>query len=433
MKITIALLGLTLNCIFHIAPVQAADATGEMSRGEYLARAGNCVACHTIEDGKPFAGGLKMAVPMLGAIYATNITPDPETGIGNYTFEDFDASMRIGVAKGGHQLYPAMPYPSYAKITREDMQALYDYFMNEVEPVNQPNLENEIPWLLSFRWPLAIWNFLFVDDEPYAPKPDKSEDWNRGAYLVQGLGHCGACHTPRGLFFQEASLDEEGSEFLSGAMLDHWSASSLNGDINSGLGRWSEDELVEYLKTGKNRHSTAFGTMVEVINNSTQYMSDEDLRAMAIYLKSLPPVREKDAEPYEYDPTAEQQLIAHDFSATGAEIYYKECVWCHMYDGGGQNKFQPSLAGNPAVLDPDPSSSINLLLNGSLRLVPGGDPEPYNMPNYRLLLDDQQIADVVTFIRSSWGNQASEVTAKQVAEVREDTDTSHDIVILKMK
>ncbi len=438
MKFTSVFKTLLLSSIYLVVPNALADGhesdSQEMSRGEYLARAGNCVACHTIEDGKPYAGGLKMAVPMLGAIYTTNITPDPETGIGNYTYEDFDVAMRLGVAKQGYNLYPAMPYPSYAKINEEDMRALYDYFMNEVEPVNQPNLENEIPWPLNMRWPLAVWNMLFLDDETYVAKPDQSDAWNQGAYLVQGLGHCGACHTPRGLMFQEAGMDETSADFLSGAVLDHWSASSLNGDINSGLGRWTEDEVFEYLKTGKNMHTTAFGTMVEVINNSTQYMTDEDLRGMAVYLKSLPAVREKDAIPYEYDDTTAQQLANYDFSARGADTYYEYCVWCHMADGGGMNKYQPSLAGNPAVLDPASDSIINLILNGSLRVVIGGEPENYDMPHYRVLLNDQEVADVSTFIRNSWGNKASAVTPQQVSTIRYATDpTHHDIVVLRMK
>ena len=175
----------------------------ESSRGEYVARLGNCVACHTVEGGEPYAGGLKMAVPKLGAIYATNITPDPETGIGNYSFEDFDDAMRKGIAKDGHHLYPAMPYPSYAKMTEDDMRAVYDYFMNEVEPVVLANPASEIPAVLNWRWPLAIWNVMFGKLDSYQIEDDQSEVWNRGAYLVQGLGHCGACHTPRGIAFQE--------------------------------------------------------------------------------------------------------------------------------------------------------------------------------------------------------------------------------------
>lgn len=405
-----------------------------VSQGEYLARLGNCVACHSIEGGEPFAGGLKMAVPMLGNIYSTNITPDPEFGIGNYTLEDFDNAMRLGFAKDGHNLYPAMPYPSYAKITEDDMRAMYDYFMNEVPPVNQAPPPNEIEGVLAWRWPLSVWNFLMLDEDRYEADTSQDEAWNRGAYLVQGLGHCGACHTPRGLMMQEKGLDETDSAFLAGAALDHWSASSLNGDPNSGLGRWSEDDIFDFMKTGKNRFGTAFGTMVEVINNSTAYMTDEDLRAMAVYMDSLPAVNEKNEAEWQYDATSADKLANFDFSETGAQIYYEYCVSCHGYDGGGHDTYMPPLAGNPVVMDPDPSSLVNLTLNGSLRVVTNGNADTFDMPYFRGLLDDQEIADVVTYMRKSWGHNEEATTTEFVTEVREATDpTNSDIVILRMK
>ena len=405
-----------------------------LSKGEYLARLGNCVACHTVEDGAPFAGGLKMHVPMLGSIYTTNITPDPETGIGDYSLADFDRAMRLGVAKDGHNLYPAMPYPSYAKISEDDMQALYDYFMNEVTAVKQPNLPNEIESPKDARWPLALWNSLMLDEDRYQPNPEQSEAWNRGAYLVQGLGHCGACHTPRGAMLQEKGMDDSSPDFLSGAVLDHWYASSLNGDINSGLGRWSEADITAFLKTGKNQYGKAFGTMVEVVNNSTAHMTDADLQAVAVYLKSLPAQKEKDAAPYQYNSSTADQLAGSDFSDPGAMIYYQNCIYCHGVEGAGRGPYMPPLAGNPVLMDPDPSSLINITLNGSLRLVSDGLPEAYDMPAYRLMLDDQQIADVVSFIRNGWGNVASKVTAESVATIRAGTDTeADDVIILQMK
>ncbi|MGH1470773.1 MAG: cytochrome c [Cellvibrionaceae bacterium] len=407
-------------------------ANESMSKGEYIARLGNCVACHTVEDGEPYAGGLRMAVPKLGVIYTTNITPDIETGIGHYTFEDFDNSMRLGIAKDGHRLYPAMPYPSYAKITKEDMKDLYDYFMNEVKPVKKAHPENEIPKHLQMRWPLGIWNFLTLDDDRYEANPDQGVLWNRGAYLTQGLGHCGACHTPRGILMQEKGLDETDSAFLTGAVLDHWSASPINGNINTGIGRWSVEDTAEFLKTGKNRFGTAFGTMVEVINNSTQYMTDEDALAMATYLKSLP-ASEKEAA-YKYDDTSTKKLAHFDFTDRGAQVYFEYCVSCHMYDGSGHNKAMPSLAGNPVIMDPDPSSLINLTLNGSLRVVVDGEPDTFDMPYFSGLLNDEQIADVISYMRNAWGHSASDVSSEQVMEVREATDpTKHDVVELRMQ
>lgn len=431
MKLLITLLNIVL-----LATASSAFAQDDnMSRGEYLARLGNCVACHTVANGAPFAGGLKMYVPMLGNIFTTNITPDPETGIGGYSLDDFDKALRLGVAKQGHNLYPAMPYPSYAKITRDDMQALYDYFMNEVAPVRQANLANEIQAPKNARWPLAVWNALMLDDSRFSADPGQSEEWNRGAYLVQGLGHCGACHTPRGIMLQEKGMDQSSPDFLSGAVLDHWYASPLNGDVNSGLGRWSEQDLVDFLKTGKNRFGKAFGTMVEVVNNSTAYMTDEDLRAMAVYLKSLPAVREKDVAEYQYDAATAEKLAKRDFSAPGAKVYYQNCIYCHGYEGIGQSLYIPPLAGNPVLMEPDPSSLINITLNGSLRVVSHGQPEPYDMPLYRVLLDDQEIADVLTFVRSAWGNTGTGVTAAEVSAVRKGTDThgTDDVIVLRMK
>lgn len=376
-----------------------------------------------------------MHVPMMGAIYATNITPDKETGIGDYTFEDFDNAMRLGYAKDGHNLYPAMPYPSYAKITEDDMRALYDYFMNEVAPVNLANPENEIPGWKDHRWALSIWNFINLDEDRYQAKEGQSDQWNRGAYLTQGLGHCGACHTPRGLMMQEKSLDEDDNDFLAGAPLDHWSATSLNGDINSGLGRWSEDDVAQFLKTGKNKYGTAFGTMVEVINNSTQYMTDYDLKAMAVYLKSLAANAEEGATAWTYDSAAADKLAKLNFSDTGGQIYYEYCVSCHGYDGAGNDMHMPPLAGNPVVMDPDASSLINLTLNGSLRVVINDNAETFDMPYFRELLNDQQIADVVTYMRKSWGHKASAVDAETVTEIRTATNriNNNDVIILRMK
>ena len=402
-------------------------------RGEYVARLGNCVACHSIPDAPPFSGGLKMATP-LGAIYATNITPDPKTGIGTYTYEDFDKAMRLGIAKDGHRLYPAMPYPSYAKMNEEDMRALYDFFMKSVAAAEVPNKPSEIPSPLNMRWPIAIWNFVFADDDRYENKADKDAAWNRGAYLVQGLGHCGACHTPRGLAFNEKGYDEGDNDFLVGAPLDNWSASNLRQDVNTGLGRWTQDELKEFMKTGHNKYGTAFGTMTEVINNSSQYMTDADITALATYLRSIPGGREKDANPYTYDPATAKDLQAREYAAPGALTYAQQCMTCHLADGAGFAPYLPPLAGNPITVDPHPESLINIVLNGTMRIVVDGMPDAYKMPQYRILLSDQEVADVVSFIRTSWGNKAERVTAEKVAEIRKLTDPASDqIHILRMK
>ncbi|MFZ1922457.1 MAG: cytochrome c [Xanthobacteraceae bacterium] len=401
------------------------------SRGEYLARAGDCVSCHSAPGGKAFAGGLKMGTP-LGAIYSTNITPDAETGIGGYSLADFERAVRGGVAKDGHRLYPAMPYPSYAKLTDADVAALYDFFMKQVPPVRQANKKDEIPATLDFRWPLAIWNLLFTTSGSYVDKPGHDADWNRGAYLVQGLGHCGACHTPRGLAWQEKALDDSSPDYLSGAPLDGWYAADLRGDVRTGLGAWSKADLIDFLKAGHNRGETAFGSMIDVVNNSTPYLSDADLNAIAVYLKSLPATSTQQAPAYD-DTTAAGLRSGHD-SQPGASVYTGTCANCHGADGKGFTPYIPALAGNPIVLGDDPSSLINLVLNGSNPLVVKGTPDAYRMPQFREQYTDQEIADVVTFIRNGWGNKAPAVTAAQVGELRKTTDPNSDrVIILKMR
>ncbi|MDY6944080.1 MAG: cytochrome c [Pseudomonadota bacterium] len=417
----------------HHAAAADTPADAPMDRGEYVARVGNCVACHSVPDAPAFSGGLKMATP-LGAIYATNITPDKFTGIGDYSLEDFDRAMRLGIAKDGHRLYPAMPYPSYAKMSEQDMKALYDFIMKSVPAANVANKPSEIPFPLNMRWPLAIWNALFVDDARYQAKAEQSAQWNRGAYLVQGLGHCGACHTPRGLAFNEKGYSEASGKFLMGAELDNWSAPNLRQDVNTGLGAWAPEDTVEFLQAGHNRFGTAFGTMTEVINNSTQYMTDGDIEAVATYLHSLPGAREKDNNPFKYDPTIEQKLKARQYDVPGALVYAQQCMTCHSPDGKGFAPYLPPLAGNPVIQDPLPASLINIVLNSSSMVVVDGMPDAYRMPQYRVLLNDQEIADVVSFIRSSWGNQASPVAAQEVAKMREETDPAGDRVhILRMK
>ena len=413
------------------AQAQSGTTTTPISKGEYVARAGDCIACHSVPGGKAFTGGLKMGTP-LGAIYSTNITPDPDTGIGKYSYEDFDRAVRGGVAKDGRHLYPAMPYPSYAKITDDDMHALYDFFMKEVPPVKQANKPSEIPGYLSFRWPLAIWNVLFMDKGVYTAKAGHDAAWNRGAYLVEGLEHCGACHTPRGLAFQEKALDDGSSAFLGGAELDAWSAPDLRGDARTGLGAWSQADLATFLKTGHNDRATAFGSMLDVVNNSTPYLSDDDVNAIATYLKSLPANSQQTA--YAYDDAATKELQSGKPQQTGAAIFLGNCSSCHGLDGKGQASVMPALAGNPAVLDSDPSSLINLVLNGAEPLVVKGTPDGYRMPQYRVQLNDEDIAQVLSFVRSAWGNGASAVTTDQVKKLRPATDpTSDRVILLKMR
>lgn len=409
---TLALLG--------SASVSAAEVDQQalVKQGEYLARAGDCVACHTAKDGQPFAGGLPMETP-IGVIYSTNITPD-KTGIGDYSFEDFDQAVRHGVAKDGSTLYPAMPFPSYARVSDADMQALYAYFMKGVAPVVRDNQDSDIPWPLSMRWPLSIWRWMFAPSlETPALATDSDPVISRGAYLVEGLGHCGACHTPRALTMQEKALSaSDGSAFLSGsAPLEGWIAKSLRGDHKDGLGSWSEEQLVQFLKTGRSDRSAVFGGMSDVVVHSMQYMSEADLTAIARYLKSLPANDPKD-QPHSYDQQVAEALWKGDDSQPGAAVYIDNCAACHRTDGKGYTRVFPALAGNPVLQSADATSLIHIVLKGGTLPATHSAPSTFTMPPFAWRLSDQEVADVVNFIRGSWGNQASAVKAGDVAALR---------------
>ena len=390
-----------------------------IKQGEYLARAGDCVACHTAKDGKPFAGGLPMETP-IGMIYSTNITPD-KSGIGAYSFDDFDKAVRHGIAKNGDTLYPAMPYPSYARVTETDMQALYAYFMNGVKPVAQENKAVDIPWPLSMRWPLAMWRWTFAPAvADFTPVTGQDPVVSRGAYLVEGLGHCGACHTPRALTMQEKALSAgDSSAFLSGsAPLEGWIAKNLRGDHKDGLGSWNEEQLVQFLKTGRSDRSAVFGGMSDVIVHSMQYMSEADLTAIARYLKSLPAVDAADM-PHQYDPAVADALWNGDDSKRGAAVYIDNCAACHRTDGHGYTRVFPALAGNPVLLSDDPTSLIHIVLKGGTLPATHPAPSTFTMPAFDWRLSDQEVADVVNFIRTSWGNKGGDVKAADVKGLRE--------------
>lgn len=387
-----------------------------VQRGEYLAKAGDCVACHTAKGGKPFAGGLPIATPV-GRVYSSNITPDKENGIGNYSEEDFDNALRHGIRKDGASLYPAMPYPSYAKVKPADVKALYAYFMNGVQADPAPNRGVDITWPLSMRWPLSIWRKVFAP----AVALDGLEDNSplvRGQYLVEGLGHCGACHTPRGVGMQEKALSNDSSLYLSGGVIDGYLANNLRGDARDGLGHWSQADIVAFLKTGRNSHSAAFGGMADVVAQSTQYLSEADLSAMATYLKSLQPVKEGTAA-LAYDDKTHQALRKGSDQSPGAMTFLNNCAACHRSSGKGYEETFPTLALSPTVNADNPASLIRIVLEGAEMPWTHKAPTQFAMPGFASRLSDQEVADVVTFIRSSWGNQAASVSASDVAKVRQ--------------
>ncbi|WP_321946340.1 cytochrome c [Paraburkholderia sp. J10-1] len=414
---TAASAGVSAQAVAAAAPT-AADAQ-LIQKGRYLAAAGDCIACHTAKGGKPFAGGLGIASP-IGTIYSTNITPDKATGIGTYTLDDFDRAVRHGVAKDGSTLYPAMPYVSYAKIKPSDVKALYAYFMHGVEPVSQGNRASDIPWPLSMRWPLRFWRGAFAPEVASDDSPLSNDPVARGRYLVEGLAHCSACHTPRGYGLEEKSLTDDGNLFLSGGVVDGYLAKNLRGDRKDGLGNWSEADIVAFLKSGRTAHSAAFGGMAEVVQNSTQHMSDQDLAAIAAYLKTLAPANTSGST-LAADPASANALRAGTDRSNGALTFVDNCAACHRTSGSGYESTFPTLALSTVVNTDDPTSLIHIVLQGGEMPWTKAGPTHYAMPGFDARLTDRDVADVLTFVCASWGNHASPVTAEQVAKVRKSS------------
>lgn len=400
-------------------PPLPAGADPVVIKGAYLARAGDCVACHTAPGGKPFAGGLAMNTPF-GTIYSTNITPDRNEGIGGYTYEQFARAVREGVSGKGHRLYPAMPYPSFARISDDDMQAMYAYFKQGVPAVAQPNSPNDLPWPFSMRWLMMGWNLLFYHGGTYEPDLSRSPQWNRGGYLVEGLGHCGACHSPHGVFGQEKARTFADADYLAGFTLDNWHAPSLRGESGQGLGQWTAQDISTYLRTGRAPHSAAFGAMTDVIANSTQYLTEEDALAIAAYLKSFSPAKAS-APPVVASASSGNALREGRIESAGAQLYLNNCNACHRSDGTGAMRAFPPLAGNSALLASDPTSVIRIVLRGSRMPSTALAPAPLAMPDFAWRLSDKEVADVLTYVRAQWGNGAPAVTPADVEKVRKST------------
>lgn len=384
----------------------------QILRGRYVARLGDCVACHTQDKRKPMAGGLALETPF-GKLYSTNITPDRQTGIGQYSFAQFDRVMREGVTADGRHLYPAMPYPSYAKMSEEDMRALYVYLMQAVKPLALPNRPLEMSFPFNQRWGMALWNMAFLQAGPFRPDPAQSAQWNRGAYIVQGPGHCGACHTPRGIGMQEKTMSESGSNgplFLSGETVEHWRALDLRG-------RWQPADVAGLLRTGSNRFGTVAGNMVDVVQHSTQYMSDEDLLAIGTYLASLPsPARQR--SPQATAAPVAAAIPADLYLSRGGLGYVQFCATCHRSDGNGVQGLFPPLAGNPTLQSHEPASLIHIMLTGWRAARTHAQPKAMSMPAFAAL-SDGEIAEILNFARTSWGGrQQADISERQVARLR---------------
>lgn len=389
---------------------------GDVQHGAYLARVGDCVACHTAKGGTPFAGGLAFPTPF-GKIYSSNITPDRAQGIGEYSFDDFVLAMRHGVGKHG-RLYPAMPYTAYAKVSDEDLQDLYAYLMHAVPASAQSDRKSDIPWPLSMRWPLAFWDKLFHEDKRFVPVAGRDAEWNRGAYLVQGLAHCGTCHTPRGAALQEVDLSGASERYLAGSELDSSSPINLRGNPDTGLGRWRVEDVVALLKTGRSPHTAVTGPMGEVVEHSTRFMHDDDLKAIAVYVKSLSPAPTDGKTGFQASDATLGRIMAGKANETGARIYIDSCAACHRLNGEGQPRVFPTIAGNAMVLHANPDSLISVILGGSRLPSTEGAPSDLAMPAFAWRYDDEEVAALATFVRNAWGNHAPAVSAEQVRKVR---------------
>ncbi|MBN7121406.1 alcohol dehydrogenase [Erwinia billingiae] len=390
-----------------------ADDAALVKQGEYISRLGDCSACHSIPGKPAFSGGLAIE-SNLGTIYSTNITPDKDHGIGNYSEQQFSDAVRKGVLPDGKRLYPAMPYPDYAKINDRDMHALYAYFMQGVKPSADVPPETDLSFPFSQRWGMRFWNWAFVSDKPFQPIGGATAEVNRGAYLVESLGHCGSCHTPRGLGMNEKALDSGDDQFLAGGNLNGWEVPSLRG-----LPHWTEQETVDYLATGRNDKAAVGGEMTSVVEHSTSYMSDADLKAIAAYLKFIggnpaaPAAQETTISPTEAKLTAAKNLSA------GERLYLDNCGACHFVTGKGAPGVFPQLDQATIVNAGDPGGLIHTILAGAQQPSTAKAPSTLAMPGFANRLSDDQVAQLATFIRQGWSNKASAVTADQVAKVRE--------------
>jgi mono/diheme cytochrome c family protein len=371
-------------------------------RGKALVDAADCASCHTADPSKPLAGGKRIDTPF-GGIFSPNLTPDRDTGLGAWTDDEFYRALHDGVARNGSRYYPAFPYPNFTKITRDDVLAIRAY-LSTLTPVRNTRPPPQLRFPLNYRVVMRGWNWLFFKPGTFAENPQKSDQWNRGAYLVEGAAHCGACHTPKNVF----GADKRGQTY-GGGLVDGWFAPRLDAAERSGLKSWSVEDIVEYLQSGRNGKSHAGKLMAEVVVNSTSKMSDADIRAMAVYLKDLAAGA---PEPVVTPPPQAQMT-------NGARIY-QACAACHEADGTGSPRIYPPLPGNANLQSADPSSTLRIILDGALTVTTARAPNAGSMPAYYRKLTDQEIADVATYIRNSWGNAAPAVTQEQVAKARRE-------------
>lgn len=385
------------------------DLAARIAQGKYLTSVGDCIACHTSPGGKPLAGGLAMATPY-GTLYSPNITPDKEFGIGTWSETDFWRAMHNGIAPGRQLLYPVFPYVNFTNVTRKDIDDIYAY-LRSVESVATPNKPNHMDFPFNERATLVFWRALFFRPHAFAANPEKSEEWNRGAYLVKGLGHCSMCHTSINLF----GATTRSAGFAGGLIpAEHWYAPALNASKELGLGSWSDDDVIQLLKTGVSRHGSVYGPMSIVIRDSLQYLSDADLHAIATYLRAQP-IRTSPTDRIEVPVSTKQAAVLF---ADGQKIYAQHCAVCHQANGEGVGLTFPPLSNNPSIAAQPGTNATRMVLLGGIQPKTGGNPHPASMPSFSKTLNNHEIAAVVTYIRHAWGNEASAVAPQDVQRLR---------------
>jgi mono/diheme cytochrome c family protein len=388
---------------FGSAHAQDMQSYDRVERGRYLAVLGDCAACHTSPGGRPFAGGLPLETPF-GVIVTANITPDAATGIGNMSQAEFAAALHEGRGLGGKRLYPAMPYPAYTKLTDQDVSDLRSYFAT-IARVNNKVISNQLPFPMNVRTAMMFWNGLNFTPGRFQPNNEKSAEWNRGAYIVQGPGHCGTCHTPKSILGAEQT-----SKALQGSPLQGWFAPNITANTRKGIGGWSKDEIAQYLKTGTNTWTLASGPMADAVTHSTSMMKDDDIAAIATYLM----------DNGDGNDASKPTSIAADDKAmkAGAAIFKDSCAACHKDSGMGEAYLFPRLAGSALVQSDDPTTLARIVLQGSRAVATNARPTGPAMPAFDWRLNDAQVAALLTYIRNSWGNAASAVSSADVASQR---------------
>jgi mono/diheme cytochrome c family protein len=406
------LIGTVLGAACMTTAALAAPDAALIQRGEYVARAGDCVACHSAPGKATFAGGLPIDSGH-GIIYSTNITPDKLRGIGNVTETQFADMVRKGVRPDGTYLYPAMPYPSYAKVSDADIKALYAYFMGGVKPSNYVPPENTMGFPFNLRFGMRVWNWFFSSDAPFKAQAGWSADVSRGAYLVEGLGHCGSCHTPRGFALNEKGLDGSSKYYLAGGQLGDWPVPSLRG-----LPRWDQAAIVDYLQTGRNINGAVAGEMTSVVAHSTSHLSDADLRSVAAYLKTLPPVAASHAVKAQGRQETITKLTKAQNLSLGERLYLDNCAACHFVTGKGATRVFPALDGATVINAENPYALLHVILAGERTPSTAKAPSILVMPGFARRLSDAEAAALATFLRQGWTNTADAVSERDVKKVR---------------